>query len=97
MDQEKNGTGKRLTRPCAKCGTENRNSDHRCRSCNERIETRPGYFVPEPGDENLSPMMLDCKYHVPFEGTVFARRPNPDPEILAELRQRNEKRRPRGG
>jgi len=59
------------------------------------METRPGYFVPEPGDEDLSPMMLDCKYHVPFEGTVFRLRRDPDPEILAELRQRKNKRSPR--
>ena len=91
-DRNKNET----MRVCVKCGTENARSDHRCRSCNERMETRPGYFVPEPGDEDLSPMMLDCKYHVPFEGTLFALRPSPDPEILTELSERKKRRGRRG-
>jgi hypothetical protein len=59
------------------------------------METRPGYFVPEPGDEDLSPMMLDCKYHPPFEGTLFALQPDPDPEILAQLRRSKRKKRER--
>jgi hypothetical protein len=42
------------------------------------METWPGYLVPEPGDENLSPMMLDWKYHVSFEGTAFPVRASPD-------------------
>jgi hypothetical protein len=33
--------------------------------------TRPGYVVLEPGDENLSPTMLDWRYHVSFEGAAF--------------------------
>jgi hypothetical protein len=88
MKREGNSTRKEMVRRCTKCGTDNRRRAHRCKACNARMETRPGFFVPEPGDEDLSPMMLDCKYHVPFEGTVFALRPDPDPEILTALRRR---------
>ena len=79
---------KKAVRLCSRCGTENGRLDHRCKACNARMETRPGYVVPEPGDENLSPMMLDWKYHVPFEGTVFPVRPSPDPVLLAELQRK---------
>jgi hypothetical protein len=83
---------KKAVRLCASCGTENGRLDHRCKSCNARMETRPGYVVPEPGDENLSPMMLDWKYHVPFEGTAFPVRSSPDPALLAELQRRKKRR-----
>ena len=82
---------KKPVRRCARCGSENGRLDHRCKSCNARMETRPGYLVPEPGDENLSPMMLDWKYHVPFEGTAFPVRSSPDPELLAELQRRKKR------
>ncbi len=95
MEQERNDNENK-TRVSAKYGAVNGRSEHRCKSSNERMQTRPGYFVPEPGVEDLSPMMLDCKYHVPFEGTVFAIRPDPDPEILAERRQRKKERGARG-
>ena len=45
---------KKAVRFCARCGTENGRLDHRCKSCNARMQTRPGYVMPEPGDENLS-------------------------------------------
>jgi hypothetical protein len=46
------------------------------------------YCMPEPGDENLSAFALDCKYHVPFEGTVFEIRKDPDPAILQYRRRK---------
>ena len=92
MDHRENRNDNRMIRICVKCGSENHRSSHRCWSCNERMQTRPGYFVPEPGDEDLSPMALDCKYHVPFEGTLFALRPSPDPEMLTELKARKGER-----
>ena len=49
------------------------------------------YVVPEPGDENLSPMMLDWEYHLPFEGTAFRVRSSPDRVLLAELQQRKKR------
>jgi hypothetical protein len=55
------------------------------------MESRPGYVVPEPGHENLSSMMLEWKYHFPFESTAFPIRPGPDPALLAELRQRKQR------
>lgn len=47
------------------------------------------YIDPEPGDERLSPMELEWKYHVPFEGTVFPIQPDPDPEKLRKMREKN--------
>src|SRR5579863_8858447 len=47
------------------------------------------YIDPEPGDEKLSPMQLEWKYHVPFEGTVFDIQPDPDPEKLRKMREKN--------
>ena len=47
------------------------------------------YIDPEPGDEKLTPMQLDWKYHVPFEGTLFDIRPDPDPDKLREMRRNN--------
>jgi hypothetical protein len=47
------------------------------------------YIDPEPGDEKLSRMELEWKYHTPFEGTLFPVRPDPDPEKLRKMRSKN--------
>jgi hypothetical protein len=56
---------------------------------NAKSDKKTRYIDPEPGDEKLSPMELEWKYHVPFEGTLFPLRPDPDPEKLREMRERN--------
>ena len=54
-----------------------------------RSDKKRPYIDPEPGDEKLSPMELEWKYHVPFEGSLFPIRPDPDPEKLRKMRGHN--------